>query len=183
MTGRSILEARPNAGARVFAAAAMTLAVATMLLFCHTEGTSAAPRPVIAPANPAYLRAIENADVPMLDRGDGQTPTLGCLPDPVLTQRNSRAEQAILDDLPAAYDLRDHDKLTPVKDQGPLGTCWTFATMGALESFLMPRAPKNFSEDNLVNCSGYTSTDNYDAGGNYAMALAYLLRQAGPKYE
>ena len=44
-------------------------------------------------------------------------------------------------------------------------------------------SPADFSEDNLVNYSGYTSSDNYQSGGNYFMSLAYLLRSAGPKNE
>jgi len=42
-------------------------------------------------------------------------------------------------DLPASYDLRDVDGsgttyLTPIKNQSPYGTCWTFATMASAES-------------------------------------------------
>ena len=37
---------------------------------------------------------------------------------------------------PPAYDLRALGQLTPVKDQGIYGTCWTFACMGALEGSL-----------------------------------------------
>lgn len=36
--------------------------------------------------------------------------------------------------LPAAYDLRDRDLVTPVKEQGKYGSCWSFSVINALES-------------------------------------------------
>ncbi len=44
------------------------------------------------------------------------------------------------EDLPATYDLRDVDGtnyVTSVKNQGHWGTCWSFATMSALESNML----------------------------------------------
>lgn len=42
-----------------------------------------------------------------------------------------------MEELPAAYDAREHGAVTPVRDQNPWGTCWSFATIGALESSLL----------------------------------------------
>lgn len=159
-------------------------ALVPLLLALFSAGAAAAPSPVMAPTNPDYLEAVQRSS---LDRPSysprGSFLKLGAIPDPVLTNHGPLTHRAIRDDLPASYDLRDHDKLTNVRDQDPYGTCWAFATMGALESYLMPAQAANFSEDNLVNYSGYTPADKYMHGGNYTMALAYLLRQAGPKYE
>ncbi len=33
-----------------------------------------------------------------------------------------------------SYDLRAEGRVTPVRDQGPFGTCWSFAAIGAAES-------------------------------------------------
>lgn len=46
--------------------------------------------------------------------------------------------------LPAKFDLRNLDGngtagITPVRNQGEVGTCWTFATMASAESVLMRR--------------------------------------------
>lgn len=38
---------------------------------------------------------------------------------------------------PAFYDLRQYNRVSPVKDQGNFGLCWTFATYASLESFLL----------------------------------------------
>lgn len=38
---------------------------------------------------------------------------------------------------PAAFDLRDTDKVTPVKFQNPWGTCWGFAAIAASETSIL----------------------------------------------
>ena len=37
-------------------------------------------------------------------------------------------------DIPSSYDLRDYDRLPPIRDQGAFDTGWAFAAIGALES-------------------------------------------------
>lgn len=39
--------------------------------------------------------------------------------------------------LPAAFDLRDEGVVTPVKNQGPWGTCWSFGATAACETSIM----------------------------------------------
>jgi C1A family cysteine protease len=86
--------------------------------------------------------------------------------------------------LPSSYDLRTTGRLTPIRDQGSFGTCWAFASLGSLESYLMPGDPNDFSEDNLALTSGFNYPGgSYMAGGQMYMSAAYLTRWGGPVYE
>ncbi len=83
---------------------------------------------------------------------------------------------------PATYDLRTLGKVTPVRDQGAYGTCWTFGTLGSLESNLMPMLPNpDLSENNIANYAGFDP--NFNGGGSTYMSAAYLARWAGPYSE
>lgn len=112
---------------------------------------------------------------------------LGALPSPFdlsYMKGQHPAKQARPSGLPAlvgyspTYDLRGLGKLTAVRDQGSCGGCWTFATMAALESRLLPDETRDFSENNLDDTAGYDLLPC--AGGNYLMSAAYLSRWSGP---
>jgi C1A family cysteine protease len=94
---------------------------------------------------------------------------------------NSSPVENVLATLPRSFDLRSLEKVTDVKNQGPLGTCWAFATMAALESRLLPDEEWNFSENHISMQHGYNADQNQ--GGEFRMALSYLTRWAGPVRE
>jgi C1A family cysteine protease len=83
---------------------------------------------------------------------------------------------------PSSYDLRSLGKVSLVRDQNSYGTCWALASFGSLESALLTTESWDFSEDNLVNMSGF-DLDPYFGGGNQDMATAYLTRWSGPVRE
>ena len=89
-----------------------------------------------------------------------------------------------LENLPSHYDLRLLGRLTPIKDQNPLGTCWVFSTLGSLESSLLPYESWNFSENNVKNILSYSYPEGFDrtftGGGDWLAVLAYLARYSGP---
>ncbi len=83
--------------------------------------------------------------------------------------------------IPARYDYREHGRCPAAGSQGELGTCWAFATMLALESSLLPEEAWDFSEDHLSLHNSFGMTQ--DMGGDYTMAMAYLLAWQGPVLE
>jgi C1A family cysteine protease len=85
--------------------------------------------------------------------------------------------------LPEKYDFRDYYKSSHVKNQGSHGTCWAFAALGCLESYISKEEDllRDFSENHLVNRAGFVW--GFDDGGNDDMATAYLARWEGPVAE
>ncbi len=143
------------------------------LLFCG--GLLFGQVPQIAPLNPEFVKS-QQAGLKAAEPG------FGLIPPPVDLSYLSRQEvpQALQPRMMLApnYDLRPLGKVTPVRNQGPYGTCWAYATFGSMESFLMPAESLDFSENNLVNLDGFDY--GFSSGGHYFMSMAYLADWRGP---
>ena len=87
--------------------------------------------------------------------------------------------------IPTRFDLREWGWLTPVKDQGDMGACWSFGSIGAIESALLKSAglSYDFSENNLQHAmlkySKY-GVKEAEEGGYPDYVLGYLLSWFGP---
>lgn len=123
---------------------------------------------------------------------DGTTHAMGYLPPPKGGFKVQRAEGskarmllgATRQVLPERYDLREEGWVSPVKNQGDHGNCWSFAPCAAMESYFLKtgRGELDLSEKNIVNLGGWNEDDLLN-GGTPTMAFAYMTRWAGPVAE
>ena len=74
--------------------------------------------------------------------------------------------------------MRDHNKVTPIRNQDDCGSCWSFATYASLESSLLTGKQTDFSENHLIDMHGFNSGPC--DGGSFDNSIAYLARWAGP---
>jgi len=137
------------------------------------------PELVRAPLSDAfmdYMSAQKAGKIRHMHTASGYP--LGLIPSPIDFKYTNLKSAALIENLPSRYDLREKNKLTPVRNQGQCGSCWAFATMAALESGFMPGQEMDFSEQHLIAHHGYLGEPC--EGGNIFQATAYFARWAGP---
>ncbi|GAB4853714.1 hypothetical protein Ancab_017907 [Ancistrocladus abbreviatus] len=82
--------------------------------------------------------------------------------------------------LPDTKDWREEGIVSPVKNQGHCGSCWTFSTTGALEAAYAQAFGKiiSLSEQQLVDCAG--AFNNFGCnGGLPSQAFEYIKYNGG----
>lgn len=95
-----------------------------------------------------------------------------------VTFTNQKPDEKVL---PYKYDYRNNGRLSVVKNQDNLGTCWAFAALTALETAMLPEEVYDFSEDHMTLNNSYSATQL--EGGDYTMSMAYLAAWQGPVLE
>lgn len=80
--------------------------------------------------------------------------------------------------LRSSYDLRSKKRVSKIKNQGSLSTCWAYAAASALESSLLPEETVSFSPTDMSKRNTYGISE--EKPGNYMMAVSYMLSWTGP---
>lgn len=103
----------------------------------------------------------------------------GAMP-PNLRQKAPKmhGEPSTMKDVPDSVDWTSAGAVTPVKNQGQCGSCWSFSTTGSLEGayYLKNSNLQSFSEQELVSCD---TTNNACNGGWMDTAFAWITSNGG----
>ncbi|WP_135604002.1 PGF-pre-PGF domain-containing protein [Methanococcoides sp. NM1] len=191
--------------------------IANVALAIHSDDNSPVinetiiPAPKLAPINPEFIEYMEkleengNRDAYMISSSlntdesiKERYPVNGLIPSPVDNSHIDKSYISSVNDigffsaseetLPAYYDLRNENMVTPVRDQGKSGSCWAHAVYASLESCMIPADGfYDLSENHMKNLLSENYPEGFDRnsndGGNCNMALAYLSRWTGPVNE
>ena len=112
----------------------LALVVAVVAAVAVPAAQAAVRTPSAAPLNPAFVAFRHNVAA---TAAHGTFKAL--VPAPVNSRSWAKAPLALGPlALATSYDLRNTGKLSPVRDQGDYNTCWSFASLASLESYLLP---------------------------------------------
>ncbi len=107
---------------------------------------------------------------------------------PHLLQKGKIINLQTIEDLPSEFDWRNKNGVnwvTAVRNQGDVGSCWSFSTTGQLEAWWkiknsMPDSAIDLSEQFLISCN---SDADANTGYNVGKALDFIISEGGIAHE
>jgi len=92
-------------------------------------------------------------------------------------RRETYTTSLSMDDVPTYFNWWLRGAVTPVKDQGICGSCWSFGTVGTIEGsyFIKNGRLMQFSEQSLVDCSWGYGNNGCD-GGESERAYQWIIQ-------
>merc|ERR1719436_614954 len=120
----------------------------------------------------------------MSDWTDGErSKILGLLNMPMEEEWRIPEDVEIADvaNLADSWDWRDHGAVTPVKDQGQCGSCWTYGATGDIEGtwFLAGNDLIALSEQQLTSCDRVGGDDGCRGGDSDLDTFKYVVKTGG----
>jgi len=88
---------------------------------------------------------------------------------------------------PATFDWREHNAVTPVKDQGQCGSCWAFSATEAIESAWILKghatpSTVDLAPQQIVDCDSIDGVEGCN-GGETESAYDYIIQAGGQEPE
>lgn len=95
---------------------------------------------------------------------------------------NASGTESFDGNLPESFDLRDTGTLTPVRNQGNLGSCWTFAAMASAENTAARNGgfAKDYPESITLDCSEKNILLTKDSSGIPVELSASIIGSNNP---
>jgi len=169
-----------STGVPAFRSTLAALVVISLLFVLSAGAARAQEAGHVAPLNARFLeymgqkQAAELTGAPLVTIPPGGRPT-GHIPSTIDFSylRASAVPRATgkVASYPASFDLRSVNKVSPVRDQGDCGSCWSFGALASVESVLMPTVT-SFSEQFIIDTHGFDPGPC--DGGNELMAIANM---------
>ncbi|KAK2971497.1 hypothetical protein RJ640_020903 [Escallonia rubra] len=96
-----------------------------------------------------------------------------------ITRGSAVQGSSSVNDVPSSLDWRKSGAVTPVKDQGNCGACWSFSATGAIEGInkIVTGSIISLSEQELVDCD--RSYDSGCGGGLMDYAFQFVVNNNG----